>query len=344
MHPNWSRDTSAEIARRLHLGQAVLPPGTWRADANDPFFFARDLDKLLTQTYDKLSPPDMIRSLVRIDSVETGLRTISWRGYEKSGIGSMKGNHAKDMPLVDASAAEAQAPMRINWLGCQYSMEELAASARAGGPSLDAVKMAACAEGLEKTFALQLRFGSTLSNTTGLLNNANVLTETLPTGDWLNAGTSDAEILADMSFLLNEVRRESNQVHAATRVLMGPVAWERINRPIIGVDSVGVTLLQVMRAQFPGVTFECYFALDTSSGATDVDAKGNRLGLNGIDQMVAYQDTGLVAPWSAVAREASPEAPQQELADFTVMWLQEVHPGVVIPYPRGMRYVTNHIA
>lgn len=312
--------------------------GIPRQDANEGFFFEEDLQQILTQVFNKKWPRFEARSKCTIRPLQAGMKKVKYRGYEETGMARMRAPGSTDLPLVDASGAQDEVAIRTNWLGANYDIEDLDASSASPGQSLDQALMMACRRGCEARYDIQLRFGDPGTGTTGLLNNAAVATHGLTNGDWLNAGTTNQEIIDDIEELIDDVATDTNGVHGITRMNFDSQSWRRITKPIMGNDSGSQSILDVVKKAHPEIMFERWYALNTAAGAVD-----EHTGLGGDPMIFAWEDDEEIV-WSGVAREASPEAPQLQLATYTVFWLQRVIPGAVFTYPGAARYVTNHIA
>lgn len=332
----WLKRTDSRLNRAIRGDDAGEDLA--RQDANEGFFFEEQLQAVLTRVFNRKWPRLDARSKLFIDSVENGKNKLKWRGYEGTGIGRIRAPGSTDMPLVDASGEQDEIAIRTNWLGANYDIEELTASAASGGEPLESALMMQCRRGLETRFDLQLRFGDPGTATTGLLNNADVETFTMPTGDWFNAARTTQEVIDDVEALINDVDTDTNGVHGITRMDFDPRSWGKITKPLAAAAGGYPSILAALKDAHPEITFERWHALRTSGGG-GVSA---HTGLGGIPQIFAWEDSDEVV-WSAVAREASPEAPQLNLATYTVMWLQRVVPGAVFTYPKAARYVTNHI-
>lgn len=326
----WSEITSRELVRRLD-GDPEL-----HLDSNEGFLFQEDLDHILTRVFNKKYPLLEARSKLFLDNIPLGKNQVKYRGYDGSTMAQMRAPGSTEVPYVDVSGAELTAPVRTNWIGAKYDLEELEAAAQSEGEPLDAALMNACRRGCETRYDLQLRFGDPGTGTTGLLNNASVATTAITNGDWLNAATTDQMIADDIEEVINAIDSGSNSVHQATRFDFDSTSWRRVTRSIVGTDGGTSSILKMVQANHPEITFERWNALTTASGADP------HTGLGGAPMLFVWEDSEEVV-WGGVAREASPEPPQQFIASFIIFWLQRVIPGAVFTFPGAARYVTAHI-
>ena len=103
-------------------------------------FFARELDFIKTQTYDVLYPEfNALRLFPQSSEVDPGAMTVTYYGYDKTGMAKIISNYATDLPRVDAQGTSTTAPIKSVGASYGYSVEEMRAS-RMAGKSLDVRK------------------------------------------------------------------------------------------------------------------------------------------------------------------------------------------------------------
>jgi hypothetical protein len=103
-------------------------------------FFARELDYIKSQTYDILYPEFTALKLFPTSSeAPPGAETITFYGYDKTGMAKIIQNYATDLPRADAKGIPTTVPIKSIGASYGYSVQEMRAS-RMAGKSLDVRK------------------------------------------------------------------------------------------------------------------------------------------------------------------------------------------------------------
>lgn len=179
-----------------------------RLDAGESIFFVRQLEHIMTETYDVEYPDLRCRELIPVDmSAGEGAAFIVYRQYDKLGVAKIVSNYARDLPRVSLRAKEFISPVRSIGDSYGYSLQDIR-SAKMGNVPLDA-KLAEAA----KRAAYQLEDDIALNGDTdnllgGFVSNANVTDAAAPNGasthsDW--ARKTALEVLADLNTLAETV-------------------------------------------------------------------------------------------------------------------------------------------
>ena len=100
-------------------------------------FFARELDYVKAQSYDKEYPELTALKLFPVShEVPEGAETVTYYGYEKTGFAKIISNYATDLPRADVKGTPTTAQIKSIGASYGYSMQDMRAS-RLAGKSLD---------------------------------------------------------------------------------------------------------------------------------------------------------------------------------------------------------------
>ena len=103
-------------------------------------FFARELDYIKAQTYDRLYPEFNALKLFPVSSeVDIGAETVTYYSYDRTGFAKIIHNYATDLPRADVKGVPTTAPIYSIGASYGYSVQEMRAS-RMAGKSLDVRK------------------------------------------------------------------------------------------------------------------------------------------------------------------------------------------------------------
>ena len=103
-------------------------------------FFARELDHVKAQTYDRQYPNMTALQLFPTTSeADPGAETVTYYGYDKFGIAKIISNYATDLPRADVAGKPTTVPVKSLGASYGYSVQEMRAS-RLAGKSLDVRK------------------------------------------------------------------------------------------------------------------------------------------------------------------------------------------------------------
>ena len=172
-----------------------------RLDAAGSLNLRRALEHVREKTYDILFPNFKGRQFVPVNnSVDNATESVAFDTYEMLGEADIITDYANDLPSVDAKASSASQLVRAFGAKYGYSIQELRAAAKSGS-GLPTRKASASRRVIEQRHNQILTVGWSPHGLSGLFNQSNTQTYTVPTGDtssksWDNK-TAD-EILEDM--------------------------------------------------------------------------------------------------------------------------------------------------
>lgn len=132
----------AAILRRSAIMDTILASGGARFDSAEDasIFFARELDYVKSQSYDAEYPELTALSLFPVSSeADPGAETITYYGYDKTGMAKIIQNYSTDLPRADVNGKPTTAQIKSLGSSYGYSAQEMRA-ARLAGKSLNTRK------------------------------------------------------------------------------------------------------------------------------------------------------------------------------------------------------------
>ena len=134
------KDYAAFRDSQIAATLAETPGMRFDSSEDASVFFARELDHIKTQTYDVIYPEFTALSLFAVSSdAHIGAETITFYGYDKTGMAKIISNYADDLPRTDTHGIPTTRPIRSIGASYGYSNQEMRAS-RMAGKSLDVRK------------------------------------------------------------------------------------------------------------------------------------------------------------------------------------------------------------
>ncbi|MNS39596.1 hypothetical protein D3C72_718830 [compost metagenome] len=249
-------------------------------DAGENIHFARELEHVKAQTYDKRYPDLKARSLFPVSSdAGPAAESITYYQYDMVGVARIIGSYAKNLPRADVRGRKFTSPVESLGASYGYTLQDVRAAAATGKP-LEQRKANAARRAIEQQINTIALFGNADYNLPGFLTNANVPVSTVPadgTGSStkLNTKTPD-KILRDMNALANGIVEDTKGAEVPTTLLLPLDQFTYIATTRLG-DGSDTTILK-------------HF-LENSPFIKEVDwvneLKG--AGTAGADVMVAYK-------------------------------------------------------
>lgn len=193
-------------------------------DANETAFFARELEYVKARTYDIKFAPMKATSLMPVSTdAGEGAETITYRSFEETGIARIISSYADDLPRADVRGQEFRSPVKS--VGCSYgySHQEIRAAMFANRP-LTTMQASAARRANDQKVNRLAWFGDDDYNIQGLLNNANIPSNSVPndgtgsTTEWVNK-TPD-QILRDLNQITNSILELTKGVEMPNTVLL----------------------------------------------------------------------------------------------------------------------------
>lgn len=149
---------------------------------------------------------------------------VDYVSWDSVTMGKFLGANAKDLQESDINATKSTIPVFDGGISFAYSLSELRKSQHERIP-IDVYKARASFRGFQEHAQSVAFLGDSDRGITGLLNNANVQTDSNAV-DWATA-TSD-QIATDMNSLLIKVWTNSKQVHIPNVLVLPPDQWGQI--------------------------------------------------------------------------------------------------------------------
>ena len=135
-------------------------------------FFARELDYIKAQAYDKLFPElSSLRYMPITSDVPEGAETATWYGYEPTGMAEIIANYADDLPRADVKGEPNTSHIKSLGVSYGYNAQEMRASVYTG-KNLDARKATAARRANDQAVNKIAFMGSGKDNLVGLFSDA----------------------------------------------------------------------------------------------------------------------------------------------------------------------------
>ena len=237
---------------------AASEVGVRRFDGVDDasVFFARELDYVKSKAYDKQFPELSALNYMPITTdVDEGAETVTWYGYEPTGLADIINNYADDLPRADVKGEPNTANIKSIGVSYGYNAQELRASVYTG-KNLDARK-ATAARRAHDVKANQIAFvGSSADNLVGLFTQESGIPEfTLSEVEVQSAKhtefkykTAD-EILADLNGMQAYVDNLTNSIERPdTLALPSSIYMDLATRRI---PETEITILKFLKENSP---------------------------------------------------------------------------------------------
>ena len=102
-------------------------------DAAESLYLARQLELVLSKTYDIRYPELRFRQFIPVDnSMPSGTKSYSYKVYDQVGVAKLIAAYADDLPRADVFASEQMGRIRVLGASYGYSYLEVKAGARTG--------------------------------------------------------------------------------------------------------------------------------------------------------------------------------------------------------------------
>lgn len=260
---------------QMHYDEATLRviQNTGRLDANESVYFARQLEYIKSKTYDVKRPNLSAFARIPISTeIPEGATTHTYRQFDTVGMAKVISNYANDLPRADVTAKEFTLPIRSIGNSYGYNVQEIRSSLMTG-MNLPAKKAVATTKTHEQKIN-QLAFtGEAESGLVGMFGNANIPELTLAadgTGSSKTfASKTSAQIVRDVSALINKVKTQSKGVHTPNEVWL-PIEQYTLLASTQNSVASDTTILQFLKNNNPGVEFYQIVELD-NAGASGAD-------------------------------------------------------------------------
>lgn len=262
----------AKDLTRHDAGDLRVIEATGRLDAGEAIYFARQLEYIRPQAYQSRRLPLSAMRLIPVSTeIPEGAKTHTYRMYDTVGMAKIISNYADDLPRVGVTGKEFTAPIRGIGISYGYSVQDIRAAAM-GGANLDTSLQSAAKRGHDETINKLAWAGDTVSGLPGLLTNPNIPLVVIPSDGTGASKTfvtkTPAQILRDLTTLVNSVMISTNGIHRTTQVWMPISQYALLKTP--RSDTSDTTILEMFLANNPGVTVEGVLEMKgAGAGGTD---------------------------------------------------------------------------
>ena len=195
-----------------------------REDANETFFFARELEYIKSKSYD-IEFPEMkaFKHLPISTEAGEGAVSITYAQFEEVGVARIIESYADDLPRADIRGKEYTQLVRSIGASYGYSVQEIRAAVYVGRSLTQRQANAARRANDQKVNRLAW-FGDNLYNMLGIMNNPNI-PNTLVPNDGIGASTlwinkTPDQILRDLNLITNSIPTVTKGVEMPNTVLL----------------------------------------------------------------------------------------------------------------------------
>jgi hypothetical protein len=300
----------------------------YNLDANEGIFFARELEKVKSQTYDVKTIEYKARKLFETPDLDGdhGAKSIVYHQYEEIGSAKIIANYATDFPKVQLKGKEVAAIVKELGAAYSYTVKDIKASQKAG-KSLDARLAMAVRKAMFQTEDKIAFFGDSANNLTGFFNHPNIPNVAVANngsgGATAWSSKTDLQIIDDVNACINQVKTQTKGIEAANTVVLPVSAMALLKNKPFG--TFGLTLLKFLQENNPEITmWEELAQLETAgTGNTRLMAAYNRSPMH----------VSLEIPMEFMSMD-----PQVEGAEYKIPCMQSIA-GVFVYYPLSANFV-----
>lgn len=295
-----------------------------RLDNSENAFLLRQVEFIASRTYDQMYPLLYARKFVPVNNqVDRAAQTYTYAQYSQVGVAKLLQSYADDIPRSDVYVKEFSSPIRGLATEYGWSIQEIRQAMRAQVP-LDQKKSNAARRAIEVLIDRILAFGDSASGLTGMINQANALSFTVPNGnlgspDW--ASKTPIEILSDMANISAFVPTSTGNVEEPNTLLLPRAQYTLISTTPYSQTASDLTILEYFKRNHPGVEVGMWPLL-----------KGQ--GVGATDRMLVY-DRNPDKLEAIIPQEFEQFPPEPRKLNFDVACHARVG-GVVFYYPLSM--------
>lgn len=222
-----------------------------------------ELEALEGSIYETIMEPT---DALRFVPVDTGynptVESISYKESTRTGVAKTIGSDSDDRPTVGTYVKKLSASVHEGGASYTYSVDS-ADRAKLTGFNEVAEDARACAMAIAEWHDKVALNGNGISGITGFANNASVAEAVDTTQAWTLGSTTGAAMFQDIAFCINKIAEDSKGAHKATNVALPINVWNGL--AITRFDTTSsFTVLEKLRANYPGVAFDQWAALATA--------------------------------------------------------------------------------
>lgn len=258
------------LTRKIILDALRQGEALGRHDANETAMFLRELEHIYAKVNEQVYPEYKARQLMRINSEPSNAdENHTFRTFDRVGEAKIVSTYTpNDFPNVEVTGAEFTS--RIVSLGNSfgYTIQEMRASS-ATGRSLPQMRGSAARASMESKLDRLACVGDSATGLVGLANVAGTNNlDSYATHDWTNAGTTVAQMVADLNAASNALFTASKGVTQADTLLLPTAAYSSIiNTPVSLTYGAPVSVAQYLLAQNKWLKkIDFWSQLDTADG------------------------------------------------------------------------------
>jgi hypothetical protein len=246
-----------------------------RKDAGDSAFFARELELIKPQVYER-QYPEMKHALAIPVSPDKdpAAEFITYRMYDKSGVAKFISSYADDLPRADIQGREFSVKVKRLGASAGYNIDELRAAEKLGRP-IDKTKIMAASEITNRLIDEVAFLGDSALGLVGLCSIPNMPNTVVATsgGQVTWAGKIGLGTLAGIEAILADLNAPFTRMAIATKdieipdtVLMSPSSYRQIAQTRI--PDTEVTILDFFLKAHQGVqVITCQWLETSGTGA-----------------------------------------------------------------------------
>ncbi len=259
---------------------------TGRFDANEGIFFAKELEKIKSKSYDVLYPEFTAMSNIPVSNdAGSGAETITYYQYDTVGFAKIISNYGTDIPRVDLVGKKFTSDIKSIADGYGYSFQDIRAAIMAGKP-LEQRKANAARKAIDQEINRIAYKGDSANGLNGLFTHPNITTYVLPQDGTLNGTTASTaaaakfinktpdQVLRDLNGLVITPTNLSEGVEIVDTLLLSYSVHADLSTRARS-STTDTTILQFFQATNPNVTVK---RIPECKGA----------GTGGVDIAIAY--------------------------------------------------------
>jgi hypothetical protein len=298
-------------------------------DANETFFFSRELEYIKSKSYD-IEFPEMkaFKHIPISTEAGEGALSITYAQFEEVGLARIIESYADDLPRADIRGKEFTQLVKSVGASYGYSVQEIRAAVYVGR-SLTQRQANAARRANDQKINRLAWFGDQTYQILGMLNNANI-----PIGTVLNDGTGSTtqwvnktpdQILYDMNTLANSIPFVTKGVEMPNTLLLPVAQYTLIASTPRSVTS-DTTILEYFIQNNPFITTVDWVPELTGAGPV-VDATAT-------DVMIAY-DKNPDKLTMEIPMPFTQYPPQERGLEFVVP-CESRYGGIIVYYPLSL--------
>ena len=341
---NQYRHTRNDAIKLIHDNGLRMIMDSARLDADETYFFARQLEYIKKRSSDVLYPEFLGSWICPVSNeADTGSENITYAQYEGIGAASVIDNEAKDYKNVEIRSKEFTQPARTLGVSIKWNIQEIRAAAlKAKRGNTQAGKGATerktdwAIKAIREKEELIIAQGDDDFGLIGFYNNSNLHEMTsAATGDdkiftdgtgtkanWL---VKDADkIIRDFNKIVNYIPTQTQGVHKVNTVIM-PVGYYA-HLTTLRVPNTNTSVAAYLQSVHPDVEIVAYPRINLAAARTG----GNLTE----DWILAYQrEPSILTQEIPQTIEVLP--PLQTGHGSFEAAVRERHAGVIVYYPKA---------